>query len=152
MRAKLGLASDDDADPELINGLHNAMLGQNVDFTQLFRRLADAARGDATPARALFDEPEVLDAWLDKWLARLGGENRGADLCADAMDKVNAIYIPRNHKVEEALEAATRDGDFAPFERLLGVLSAPFEKHDGHEKYETPAPEGSGPHVTFCGT
>jgi uncharacterized protein YdiU (UPF0061 family) len=67
------------------------------------------------------------------------------------MDEVNPIYIPRNHKVEEALAAATL-GDLEPFERLVAVLAAPFAERPGLDDYAVPAAAGSGPYRTFCGT
>ena len=67
------------------------------------------------------------------------------------MDRVNPVYIPRNHKVEEALDAA-QNNDFEPFEKLLAVLQRPFERREGLAEYEDPAPEGFGPYRTFCGT
>jgi uncharacterized protein YdiU (UPF0061 family) len=68
------------------------------------------------------------------------------------MDRVNPIYIPRNHLVEEALEAAT-DGDLAPFERLVDVLARPFDERPGLEAYAEPAPAAfAAEYCTFCGT
>jgi len=70
---------------------------------------------------------------------------------AAAMDRVNPVYVPRNHRVEEALAQATL-GDMGPFLRLLGAVSRPFEERPGLEDYTGPAPAGSAPHVTYCGT
>jgi uncharacterized protein YdiU (UPF0061 family) len=67
------------------------------------------------------------------------------------MDRVNPVYIPRNHLVEEALTAATA-GDLAPFTELVEVLGHPYEQRPGLERYAEPAPAGCPPHVTFCGT
>ena len=67
------------------------------------------------------------------------------------MDRVNPVYIPRNHRVEEALTAATA-GELGPFRRLLDVVSRPFEERPGLEEYAGPAPAGGAPHVTYCGT
>jgi uncharacterized protein YdiU (UPF0061 family) len=67
------------------------------------------------------------------------------------MDSVNPLYIPRNHRVEEALAAATA-GDLAPFRRLVEVVSQPFDERPGLASYAEPAPESFGPYRTFCGT
>jgi uncharacterized protein YdiU (UPF0061 family) len=67
------------------------------------------------------------------------------------MDRVNPIYIPRNHRVEEALTAAT-DGDIAPFRRLIEVVTRPFIQRPGLERYAEPAPASCGSYVTYCGT
>jgi uncharacterized protein YdiU (UPF0061 family) len=70
---------------------------------------------------------------------------------ADAMDRVNPVYIPRNHLVEEALAAAT-DGDPAPLDRLLDAVTRPFEQRPGLTRYAEPAPLDFGAYQTFCGT
>ncbi|MBL4646374.1 MAG: YdiU family protein [Rhizobiales bacterium] len=152
MRLKLGLTLDQESDLDLVNDLHAAMQGQNVDFTQFFRSLSDVARGDTGPARALFDTPETaFDDWLDRYVNRLAQEDIDGKSRSLAMDQVNPLYIPRNHKVEEAL-AAARAGDMAPFDRLLEVLSRPFEAQSDAEDYAKPAPASFGPYETFCGT
>jgi uncharacterized protein YdiU (UPF0061 family) len=67
------------------------------------------------------------------------------------MDRVNPVYIPRNHHVEEALAAASA-GDLRPFRRLLDVLAQPFDERPGLEPYAGPAPPSFGAYRTFCGT
>jgi hypothetical protein len=126
----------------LINGLLVIMSEHDVDFTGLFRRLPDAARGEPAGVRSLFRDPASLDSWLEAWLARLA---RGADdvhARATAMDRINPVYIPRNHKVQEALDAATA-GDLEPFGRLLDLLARPVERRSGLEEYERRAPDDS---------
>ncbi len=154
LAAKLGLSPDvvDSAPAKALReGLSPFMSEQRVDHTLFFRRLSGAVRGDEAPARALFAEPKAFDAWAEDWRALLppGREERTAT--ASAMDRVNPIYIPRNHRVEEALEAATR-GDLAPFRSLLGVLARPFEERPGLEAFSEPAPPDAPPHRTYCGT
>ena len=74
------------------------------------------------------------------------------DAIAARMDRVNPVYIPRNHKVEEALTAAVA-GDLAPFTTLLEVLARPFEERAGFEAYAEPAPPVfEETFQTFCGT
>lgn len=145
MRAKLGLPSDipESAGTPLIEGLLGLLERNAIDYTAFFRHLAAAARGDTAPVRGLFDDPVGVDDWLKRWRA-LGPD-------ADAMDRVNPIYIPRNHLVEEALTAAT-DGDLAPFGRLLDAVTAPYDQRPGLERYAAPAPPEFGPYRTFCGT
>jgi uncharacterized protein YdiU (UPF0061 family) len=67
------------------------------------------------------------------------------------MDRTNPLYIPRNHLVEEALDAATA-GDLEPVRRLTDVVRRPFDERPGLERYATPAPEDFGRYVTYCGT
>ncbi|MGY1702197.1 protein adenylyltransferase SelO [Geodermatophilus sp. SYSU D00766] len=142
-RAKLGLPAglDDDVARGLVDDLLALLRANEVDLTGFARRLSAAARGDAEPARGLVLDLAAADAWLQRWRA-LGPD-------ADAMDRVNPVYVPRNHLVEEALAAATA-GDTGPFERLVEVVSRPFEERPGRERYAEPGP--AGPYVTFCGT
>jgi uncharacterized protein YdiU (UPF0061 family) len=67
------------------------------------------------------------------------------------MDRVNPVYIPRNHLVEEALAAATV-GNLDELARLLEAVTSPFDERSGLERYAEPAPESFGPYRTFCGT
>ncbi|MEU4565060.1 protein adenylyltransferase SelO [Micromonospora sp. NPDC023956] len=145
MRAKLGLP--DDVDQAVVTPLAEeltALLAAGrVDVTSFFRALAGAARGEVEPTRRLFPDPGAVDDWLTRWRA-LGPD-------ADGMDRVNPVYVPRNHLVEEALAAAT-DGDLAPLGRLLDVLSAPYDERAGLERYAAPAPPDFGAYRTYCGT
>jgi uncharacterized protein YdiU (UPF0061 family) len=145
MGAKLGLDSDAGG---LVGDLLALLEAQAVDFTAFFRALSSTLCGDAARAQALFEEPGVFDAWAERWRAQLGGDPQAI---AEAMNRVNPIYIPRNHLVEEALAAATA-GDLEPFRRLVDVLAAPFEERPGLEAFAAPAPPSFGAYRTFCGT
>ncbi|MEU4423771.1 protein adenylyltransferase SelO [Actinoplanes sp. NPDC024001] len=135
MTTKLGLSGEADAGP-LIDDLVAAMQADQVDHTAFFRTLAAAHRAEA-PA-------PMPDEWMARW------RSLGPD--PDAMDRVNPVYIPRNHLVEEALAAATA-GDLEPVNRLVEVVSAPFTVRDGWERYAEPAPrEFCDGFQTFCGT
>ncbi len=152
MRAKLGLASEEKDDLNLVIDLHKAMQGENVDFTLLFRGLSSAIDGETSTVRSLFDKPDSFDQWFVSWSERLSRDSLKNCERIHLMNSVNPIYIPRNHKVEEALNAAEKDSNFAPFERLMSVLSKPFEQREGLEEYALPAPKDFGPYKTFCGT
>lgn len=152
MRLKLGLGPVMDRDIDLVNELYRAMDGQSVDHTKFFRSLAQALRGDENSLFGLFDESTDFKLWFEKWKARLTLNKNGLNEIAMDMDKVNPLYIPRNHKVEEALQAASKNTDYAPFSKLLDVLMKPYEKREGLEEYEEPAPKDVGHYVTFCGT
>jgi uncharacterized protein YdiU (UPF0061 family) len=135
MRRKLGLVGEDPGDAALVDDLLAAMVG--ADWTLTFRRLADEGA-----LRPLFDDFSRMADWLPRWRARVG---------ADAVERIaaaNPAVIPRNHKVEEALAAATA-GDMAPFDALLAAIRQPFVEA---EAYMLAAPSGFGQYVTFCGT
>jgi uncharacterized protein YdiU (UPF0061 family) len=132
-----------------------------VDFTLAWRRLADAAAGDEAPLRALFADARVPDAWLARWRARcalesdtapFGSAMAGLDR-AKAMRSVNPFVIARNHRVEEALAAASDEGDLAPFQRLLAALGRPYDESRELAPYAEPAPAAvTACYRTFCGT
>jgi len=144
MRAKLGLTdTDDSVTPPLVDELLALLQASHVDHTSFFRHLSAAARGDAEPARGLFLDLAAFDGWLARWRA-LGPDPL-------AMDRVNPLYIPRNHLVEEALDSATA-GDLNPPHRLLDAVLSPFDERPGLERYAAPAPEDFGIYRTFCGT
>jgi uncharacterized protein YdiU (UPF0061 family) len=145
MRRKLGLPEGlaDDVATSLFDDLLKLLAADHVDVTTFHRSLSGAARGSAEPTRELFLDLAGIDGWLERWRALAPD--------ADVMDRVNPVYIPRNHLVEEALQAAT-DGDLAPLEQLLEAVSRPFEERPGLERHAAPAPETFGSYTTFCGT
>lgn len=151
MRTKIGLRGAEDGDVDLINNLFTAMEGEVVDYTQFFRRLADAVGGADDSAKALFADKTKCVDWLAEWRARIARDPQDATARVAMMNAVNPIYIPRNHHVQEALDTAEA-GNLALFETLLGVLADPYTKRKGLEKYEGPAPEALEPYQTFCGT
>jgi serine/tyrosine/threonine adenylyltransferase len=136
MRDKLGLSNevDDEIVGQLADELMELLERERIDYTSFFRRLSRAARGDAGSA---------FDAWAARW--------RALEPDADVMDRVNPVYIPRNHLVEEALAAATA-GDLGPLEKLLAAVTSPYAERTGFERYAEPAPEEFGCYQTFCGT
>ena len=149
MHAKLGLHRDAPEDPSLVEDLSTVLRDEWIDHTRFFRALAQAVRGDGDPVRGMFGKPEAFDVWAARWRAALPPGDRQET--AAAMDRVNPVYIPRNHLVEEALTAAVA-GDLDPFHRLGEVLADPFTERQGLERYAWPAPAGSGRYTTFCGT
>ena len=142
MAAKLGLPAPDEA---LAEDLFTLLEAQRVDYTGLFRALA------AGTARELFPEPAAYDAWAARRDALLPTDPAARAAVATAMNRVNPLFIPRNHRVEEALDAA-RSGDLAPFERLLAAVSQPYDERAGDADLAGPAPDDAGPYVTYCGT
>ena len=145
MRAKLGLSADvDPADlASLVEELLALLKESRVDYTSFFRGLSRAARGDSEATRGRFINLAGIDGWLPRWQA--------LDPDAEAMDRSNPIYIPRNHLVEDALSAATA-GDLDPLQQLLAAVSAPYDERPDFERYAAPAPEEFGDYRTFCGT
>jgi uncharacterized protein YdiU (UPF0061 family) len=142
MRAKLGLP-DGVAVGALADDLLTLLQAHRADHTAFFRALGAAARGDDARVHALITDGPLVRGWLDRWRAHAPD---GA-----AMDRVNPVYLPRNHLVEEALAAAT-DGDLAPLHRLVDALSDPYRERPGLERFTGGAPADFGTYRTFCGT
>ena len=145
---KIGIAERTPEDTSLIEDLLRRMAENTADFTLTFRALADAAEGNAAPARAQFADPAAFDVWAEAWQARLAREAEPARL----MRAANPAFIPRNHLVEAAIRAAEDRDDFRPFEALMAVLARPFEDQPENARYATPPKPEERVLATFCGT
>ena len=154
MRRKIGLATAVDTDSGLIKRLLAAMQEAAADFTLTFRYLAAAAESKVAEAtlRALFPEPAQIDGWLRDWRQRLELEKSGPAERARDMRGVNPAFIPRNHRVEAALKAASDTDDPGPLRQLLEVLQYPYEDQPKHADYMRPPAESEKVLRTFCGT
>jgi protein adenylyltransferase len=119
-----------------------------------FRRLSDASIStDADAAvRSLFADPAAYDDWAHRWRRRLAEDGGDAGDRVAAMRVAGPAFIPRNHLVKEALSAAVNNGEFAPFERLLTVLSRPYEDQPDFGRYANPPRPDQVVRQTFCGT
>ncbi len=138
---KIGIAAATADDETLITDLLQAMAENGADFTNTFHAL-----GDGT-ARDQFTDPAAFDRWEARWRDRIKSE--AAPL--DTMRAANPAYIPRNHRVEQMIQAAVA-GDFRPFDRLMRVLSDPFTHQDGAEDLTRPPGPSEVVQRTFCGT
>ena len=154
MREKLGLSGNEDGDLDLVSDLLQAMHENDADFTLTFRRLCAAAADEKADAdvRGLFANPGAYDSWAARWRSRLAVDEREPNARAKAMRAVNPAFIPRNHRVEQALDAAIESGDFSPFADLLTVLSRPYEDQAAFADYAKPPQTGERVFRTFCGT
>jgi uncharacterized protein YdiU (UPF0061 family) len=153
VRTKLGLTSEDEGDAALAQDWLDLLKTNGADYTLAWRRLSDAAANDNAPLTAVFDDKPSLQSWLARWRERTARENVSAHARAQSMRRANPLYIPRNHRVEEALAAASVSGDFAPFDDLLTAITQPFDERAELERYLGPAPrEVTACYKTFCGT
>ena len=152
--AKIGLQNREDDDQALADSLLQAMADGKADFTNAFRSLSalsiEPGTADAT-FLVQFDNQEAARTFLDAWRARLAREQADDATRQSAMRGVNPAYIPRNHRVEEAIEAAL-EGDFAPFETLVTVLDKPFDDQAERAEYAAPPRAEQVVQATFCGT
>jgi uncharacterized protein YdiU (UPF0061 family) len=154
-RRKLGLVEARDEDAALVKAFMDVMAANKADFTLTHRALSKAAGDPAaeTQVRALFADPAAFDAWAVQWRRRLALEGGDPAERAVAMQAVNPAFIPRNHLVEEALDAAVNGGDLAPFENLITVLARPFDDQpETPHAYSLPPRPEQVVRATFCGT
>jgi uncharacterized protein YdiU (UPF0061 family) len=154
MRDKLGISGSEDGDLDLVRSLLRAMHESAADFTLTFRRLCDASADEKADAnvRGLFVDPGAYDTWSARWRARLTDDGLELNARAQAMRNVNPAFIPRNHRVEQALKAAIEHEDFSPFADLLTVLSRPYEDQESFADYAKPPRTSERVFQTFCGT
>ena len=138
---KIGLADTKAEDLDLIIGLLQRMAEGRADFTNTFRALIDGQ------ARDQFLDPTAFDSWEADWRARLASEEAPNDV----MKAANPVFIPRNHRVEEAIAAAVA-GDYSVFERLLDVLSRPYTDQPDASDLRRPPEPAEVVQQTFCGT
>ncbi|MBC7794462.1 MAG: YdiU family protein [Clostridia bacterium] len=149
MSVKLGLIDARGGDMQLTHSLLELMAAVKVDFTLCFRRLSDVAAGrDVAPLTAMFADADSFRAWLTAWQTRC--EDGMAERAA-AMRKVNPAFIPRNHRVEEVITAAT-NGDYGPLERLRRVLRRPYEDQPRDADLQLSPGNEQWLYRTFCGT
>ena len=145
MRAKLGLVTNESDDGALADGLLTWMHDSGADFTNTFRTLS-------MPAEALAHADPAYASWHRQWQARLGRQAQTADAVTGLMQQSNPAVIPRNHKVEEALTAASEQGNLRPLERLMAELATPFDYTLERPEFSSPPAEDARPYRTFCGT
>jgi uncharacterized protein YdiU (UPF0061 family) len=149
MRAKLGIYNEESEDETLIEGLLSTMQKYHADYTNTFRALT--FNKPEEKEEILFGSTEFAQ-WDELWKARLGRQQHSEASLHQLMRDSNPALIPRNHRVEEALEAAVEEGDYSVMERLLEVLSNPYSHASKQADYCTPPSESSRPYRTFCGT
>ncbi|QUW22913.1 YdiU family protein [Sporosarcina sp. Marseille-Q4063] len=146
MRAKLGLINEEKDDATLIADLLTLMKKHQSDYTNTFRALTFNKLNE----NKMFGTPEFTE-WHGLWQARLERQQESKESSHQLMKDNNPAVIPRNHRVEEALEAAVEQGDYSVMQQLLNVLSKPCAHTSEQEKYTT-LPESAGLYQTFCGT
>ena len=147
MRAKLGLFNEEEDDLNLIENLLNMMQKYNADYTNTFAELTY----DKPENTVLYNTKEFTK-WYELWKARLERQKEDKLLSTELMRQSNPAIIPRNHRVEEALEAAVNNDDYSVMERLLDVLSRPYAHTNDQAEYAKLPPKCNSPYRTFCGT
>lgn len=143
MRAKLGLVGVEPEDAALVEDLLDWMRKNRADYTSTFRALSPSL----PPATG-----KPFLEWYGRWIQRLERQSLSNKEVEQMMRKANPAFIPRNHRVEEALAAAVVNNDPAPLSRLLEVLDRPFAHRPELSDFAAPPPAGGEEYRTFCGT
>ena len=165
MGAKLGLTDTNTDDQQLMDDLLEQMRQESLDYTSTFIELGRAlqirlaATGqspsglapDRTSCAMTVTFSPAMTSWLDRWISRVSAQPGGPIAALELMGVTNPVYIARNHRVEQALAAATQTSDMEPLQELLQVLARPYTAQAGREIYEQPG-SGQAPYHTFCGT
>jgi uncharacterized protein YdiU (UPF0061 family) len=146
MRDKLGLFGEDGDDKHLIFELLTWMENNKADFTNTFCNLM----GIQSIKDPIYQNQEYLN-WTAKWKKRLEKNNTGKEKYLELMRSVNPIFIPRNHKVEEALKDAS-ENKLETLNQLLEVIKSPYKDNGMLKDYQQPMSNENGNYKTFCGT
>jgi uncharacterized protein YdiU (UPF0061 family) len=153
MGAKLGLNEPVMEDWPLISGWLTLLQNNRLDYTNTFRSLGDfdsAAGADNRALRDQFMDRESFDAWAGSYRDRLRNEGGTAAKRKARMDAVNPKYILRNYLAQVAIEKAEQQRDFSEIDRLLALLSKPFEEQPEMERYAALPPESARHIVVSC--
>lgn len=147
MRAKLGIYNDEAKDENLIKELLDIMYKYKADYTNSFLYLTK----EQLDKISMSNSAEFIE-WHNKWQQRCKRQEQSKEASIILMKKSNPAVIPRNHRVEEALEAIVKYEDYTIVNNLLKVLSKPFEYSTEQEKYQELPPSSFCKYKTFCGT
>lgn len=147
MRRKLGLFNEEPEDESLIQKLLNLMEEHNQDYTNTFLALTF----NRTENSPFYHNPE-FQKWKEQWDERLQRQQESKEDSHHLMRKSNPAVIPRNHRVEEALQKAVEEDDYTLFHKLLKVITEPYAHLPEQEEYSAPPEPTSCPYQTFCGT
>lgn len=140
MKSKIGLFGEDE---DLVNSLLKIMIESKLDYTNTFYAL--------TYQSSVESSLNILPkAWLNKWRARVGRNEKSLEAALRIMRKSNPVLIPRNHMVEDALRNAYME-DLKPMKKLLAALSRPYEDNEAYSNYKN-TPSDNDQYKTFCGT
>lgn len=153
MGRKFGLEHPTEDDDPLMQEALDLLSQQSVDFTLFFRRLAYAANSPSSPRGpgSLFSRPRDFETWCTGWYQRLLAQERPQQASMQAMLEVNPAIIPRNHQVEQVIQAGLK-GDYAPFHALWAAIQNPFVTDADHDHLTRPPAQEEQVTRTFCGT
>ena len=154
MYRKIGLSDNKENNYILLEELLHLMEQDKSDFTLTFRYLSDLVenKNDNSNFKQQFLSKNKVDSWIGKWKERLKEENKSEKIIKESMLKVNPAFIPRNHRVEQAIYEALNNYDYAYMERLVQLLNKPYDYQPDNAEYMDPPKNNAQNYQTFCGT
>lgn len=150
MRQKLGLLFPEKEDKHLVTTLLTLMEREELDFTLTFSALTEDAKNESSSGFPTLAKSEDTVAWYQSWRERIASDDRKQSY--QMMKNSNPLYIPRNHQIEKAIQAAYQHEDYTHMYTLCEVLSLPFTERSGFEDFKRPPKESERVYQTFCGT
>ena len=151
MCKKIGLDGESKINQDILKKLLKIMMNNESDFTIAFRSISNLLRNDPKNFLNEFKKDKEITIWLESWKKAIHNENEDVNQLAVELDKLNPIYIPRNHQVQQTIELAY-EGDFSKFWEMLEIIKRPFDENEKYSEYEKRPLEDQKVRKTFCGT
>ena len=151
MCKKIGLDGESKINQDILKKLLKIMMNNESDFTIAFRSISNLLRNDPKNFLNEFKKDKEITIWLESWKKAIHNENEDVNQLAVELDKLNPIYIPRNHQVQQTIEMAY-EGDFSKFWEMLEIIKRPFDENEKYSEYEKSPLEDQKVRKTFCGT
>lgn len=151
-RAKLGLQLSLEGDLPLLETLLQAMHESRIDFTSFFRGLSKVGSNtklEEISVRNDFLDRAAIDQWFESYISRIKLENINDEERSTLMNRINPKFILRNHLAQHAIEKAQKD-DFSETEKLMRILSLPYQDQPEYEEYAKPPHPGINPVEVSC--
>jgi len=153
MCKKIGLDSTKPNSKETLTKLLRIMLDNKSDYTLTFHYLSEIIKGKRDSLfKQQFLEHKQISNWLKEWKELIKDQNLAKKEIALSIENSNPVFIPRNHLIERAIEAAVENNDFSEMKTLLTILSKPYEEQSKYGEYMKPPKPHEVVHQTFCGT
>lgn len=154
MCSKIGITKSHPDDLPLIQNLLELMRIHRADYTLSFYYLHTAVNGDneIPYLKMIFSNSKAFNEWLSTWRNRLHQEKKTALEITRVMRGSNPAFIPRNHRVNQAIAKAEIDNDFTETMRLISILSKPYSDQPHNSEYMLPPTPEEQVFQTFCGT
>ncbi len=151
MCSKLGIENPEENDGMLVEELLNWMQQHEADYTNTFLAIENGSLFTQGSDAGIYGQESFIN-WYKRWEQRVDQNQGGMKQAKEIMQHYNPAFIPRNHLVEEALEAVSVHDNFQPIHKLMDILSKPYDRPDVLSSYQKPPAQGDSGYQTFCGT